>query len=91
MTTIMSEVFLVKDQTNRPGVEQSLHSAVNILVPMNPALHKVTAPGVSTATPRASLSLGTHHLREDWRIPLGLNQLSGIPPHQLIPHSSEVT
>lgn len=83
--------FFVKDQTNRSGVEQSLHATVNILVPMNPALHKVTAPGVSTATPRAFLSLGTHHLREDWSIPVGLCQLSGIPPHQLIPHSSEVT
>lgn len=37
MTTIISEVFLVKDQTNRPGVEQCLYATVNILVPMNPA------------------------------------------------------
>lgn len=91
MTPIISEVFLVKDQTNRPGVEQCLYATVNILVPVNPALLKVTAPGVSTATPRASLSLDTHPLREDRGIPVGLSQLSGIPPHQFIPHSSQVT
>lgn len=65
VTTFISEVFLLKNQTNRPGVEQSLHATVNILVPMNPALHKVTAPGVSTANPSVSQSPCTHRLRED--------------------------